>query len=793
MLRRMRILSIVTILALLLSSGVAVPAIALGEVTVSINAPAEVLPGGNFTATVNITQVANLDATNYDVSFNSAVLSLNNVTNGNIGGTSIPIDIWNERSAGTFTIVQNVPGLNGVNGTGYLAVLHFGVLGSLGQNSTISLSNGVLSSTNATVIPAIWLGDSVQVVGVAKELVSIAVAPANPSIALGLTRQFTATGNYTDNTTANITATSNWTSSNPAVATIGLNTGLATSVAAGTTTITATSGNISGNTTLTVTAPVLLSIAVTPANPSIVVGQTRQFTATGNYTNNTTANITGSANWTSSNPGVATIGLNTGLAVSVAAGNTTITATWGNISGNTTLSIGAPAPVLVSIAVTPPPSAIARSLKQQFTATGSYTNNTTANITSAVNWTSSNTSVATINTAGLATAVAAGNTTITATYGAISGNTTLLVTPATTVEVNNGNTITLAVGGNITASATAGIPVTVKGLPDLGAPVNGMASFTFNFTWNKNVIRVDSIKQAAAASDEAWSITRGVPDNVIGKVTATGFRSEYSTNDTILLYLGITAVGNTGDNTTITVGITTLGDRDGIPIPALPVTAPVMIGINLVAETSISQWLSANTTDVVVVKANINRIKNTSDNATANITGGIGSYTATVSGNASSAIQFRTVYGVSPFNNPTFDNVTGVFSVAVVASPIQASNTTVAEVVPILTGNTTTSVNLTITFQIISAASQPGLNVPEEHANTITLLRGNAKDNDAIVDINDALFIAQYIVGQRALGGIGALNAASVKHDGASGDKIDINDALFIAQLIVGQRNTYFQ
>ena len=34
---------------------------------------------------------------------------------------------------------------------------------------------------------------------------SIAVTPASPSIAKGLTQQFTATGTYTDNSTANLT------------------------------------------------------------------------------------------------------------------------------------------------------------------------------------------------------------------------------------------------------------------------------------------------------------------------------------------------------------------------------------------------------------------------------------------------------------------------------------------------------------------------------------------------------------------------------------------------------------
>ncbi|MFC2036290.1 FG-GAP-like repeat-containing protein, partial [Chloroflexota bacterium] len=60
-------------------------------------------------------------------------------------------------------------------------------------------------------------------------------------------------------------------------------------------------------------------------------------------------------------------------------------------------------------------------------------------------------------------------------------------------------------------------------------------------------------------------------------------------------------------------------------------TLPNTVWLNvpaLVAETSLAQGLSSNVADVLVVDVNIDRIKNPSDNSTANITGGIGSYTA---------------------------------------------------------------------------------------------------------------------------------------------------------------------
>ncbi len=161
--RIMRILGIITIMALLLGSGIAIPVMAQPEVPVSIDAPAEAAADSDFTVNVSISEVTDFDAGNYDVSFDASVLRLDNVTSGLIGSTTIPVDIFNEISAGTWRIIQNVPGLSGASGSGYLAVLHFHVIGSGGDSSAISLSNGVLSNNLAEEIVATWVGDSVSV------------------------------------------------------------------------------------------------------------------------------------------------------------------------------------------------------------------------------------------------------------------------------------------------------------------------------------------------------------------------------------------------------------------------------------------------------------------------------------------------------------------------------------------------------------------------------------------------------------------------------------------------------
>lgn len=85
-------------------------------------------------------------------------------------------------------------------------------------------------------------------------LSSIAITPANKSITTRDTQQFTATGTYSNSTTADISSSVTWTSSDTTVATMN-SSGQATAVSTGTTTITANSGGISGTTTLTVTSP----------------------------------------------------------------------------------------------------------------------------------------------------------------------------------------------------------------------------------------------------------------------------------------------------------------------------------------------------------------------------------------------------------------------------------------------------------------------------------------------------------------------------------------------------------
>lgn len=380
------------------------------------------------------------------------------------------------------------------SGASIASITSSGLASALAAGSTtITASSGTVSGSMTLIVtPAV--------------LVSLSVTPVNPSIAKGTSQQFIATGIFSDNSTQNLTEAVLWSVSDGSVAEISNTSGmqgLTTATAVGSVAISASSGGIMGSTTLTVTPATLLSISLTPNSPSIAKGTKQQFTATGSYTDGTTQNLTTVVAWSSSDTTVATISNaagSYGLATSAATGNAKITAASGSVSGSATLTVTAAA--LVSVNVTPANPSIAKGTKQQFTATGTYTDSSTQNLTGAATWSSSNTSAATISNAagsnGLATSVAAGTTTITAMSGNISGSATLTVTPAvlTALAVSPANT---------SISVNANQQFTVTGTYSDSTTQN----LTATATWSSSNTTVAQISNAAGSQGLATGIAAG--------------------------------------------------------------------------------------------------------------------------------------------------------------------------------------------------------------------------------------------------------------------------------------------
>jgi hypothetical protein len=179
------------------------------------------------------------------------------------------------------------------------------------------------SSSNSQVVPP-----------VNKTVTALAINPTNPDIKVGATQQFKAMATYSDSSTpSDVTTSVTWSSSNPAVASItatGTGAGVATALAGGSADIMATFGGITSDTTLGVNSGTPTGLALSVINPSIAPGARLQIVAVVEYSDGSNQKVTTSANWTSTNPAVATVETSTGShpgAVSgVAPGTTTISA-----------------------------------------------------------------------------------------------------------------------------------------------------------------------------------------------------------------------------------------------------------------------------------------------------------------------------------------------------------------------------------------------------------------------------------------------------------------------------------
>ena len=168
----------------------------------------------------------------------------------------------------------------------------------------------------------------------------------------------------------------------------------------------------------------VVAITVTPLTPTIAKGQTQSFVATGKYSDNSTRDLTTTVTWNTTSPATATIS-SSGVATGTGVGATSITASLGSVTGSAILTVTPAA--LTSLAITPANASVSVDGRQQFTATGTYSDRTVQDVTSQVNWLSSNPAVATISATGLALGLTSGQATITADLDGVSGSAGLTV------------------------------------------------------------------------------------------------------------------------------------------------------------------------------------------------------------------------------------------------------------------------------------------------------------------------------------------------------------------------------
>jgi hypothetical protein len=146
-----KIISIIIILSMI--SIILTSSAAAYQTGVSVNAPKMV--DGDFIVTIEIGNAVDLDSGQFDLYFDPAVANVTGVDDGNISGTTIPVDNW-AVDRDRIRVLFNLPGIDGVSGSGSLATIHFETV--VPGDCAMEISGGLLVDTMAEVIPASWNG-----------------------------------------------------------------------------------------------------------------------------------------------------------------------------------------------------------------------------------------------------------------------------------------------------------------------------------------------------------------------------------------------------------------------------------------------------------------------------------------------------------------------------------------------------------------------------------------------------------------------------------------------------------
>jgi uncharacterized protein YjdB len=317
------------------------------------------------------------------------------------------------------------------------------VTGASAGTSTVTATVGAKSGSAAVTVSSALLQ-------------AIHVTPATATIATGQTQAFAASGTLSDGSQTDVTDSVVWASNTVGVASVDPN-GLASGLSSGAASISATSGSSTpGLASLTVTPAVLTELDIAPDAQYIPIGGQYQLSLTGTYSDGSTQDVTANATWSSSDSTLASVDPATGIVTGVANSNgsaVTITGPVGSISNTTTVYITDAVPV--SVQLTPATTSIANGTTQQYAVNVVYSDGSLQPVSAGLSWLSSSSSIAGINSNGLATGLAPGQTTISVFYDSLSAKASLTVTPAvlTNIVVTPATTV-VGINGNVQFTAT---------------------------------------------------------------------------------------------------------------------------------------------------------------------------------------------------------------------------------------------------------------------------------------------------------------------------------------------------
>ncbi len=306
----------------------------------------------------------------------------------------------------------------------------------------------------------------------------------------------------------------------------------------------------------------LQSISIVPNSIAFTAsGQTTQLTAVGTGQMGsaapTTSNISGQVSWSASNPNVATVN-QSGLVTAVSNGTTQVLAQSNGVIATADVSVaissstgqGSGTPYLNVTPGTAAETFVGETT--QFVATGSLTGGASQNLTSQVTWISSSVQVATISSAGLATAVGAGTTTIIAQSGG--------TTATATLEVNISSNSSSAVITLVPTSATATFAGETTQFIALGTLTAGQPTqnITSSLAWSSSDVSVATIDQNGLATAVGSNLT-----SESTTITAIGQTSTGSLVSASAVLTSLPASGQGGQSALPTLAVYMTGTGTG--------------------------------------------------------------------------------------------------------------------------------------------------------------------------------------------------------------------------------------
>lgn len=211
---------------------------------------------------------------------------------------------------------------------------------------------------------------------------------------------------YADGSSEIVTNAAEWSSSDQGVAVVS--NGSVKALDSGEATITAKYGDKS--VTVAVEVDPAVKLAADQVKFDVQPGDVVQVKLTATFADQSTGDVTGKANWTTSNASFATV--HDGTIVAIDRGEATITAQYGKRSVKITVSVGA----LDSLAISEKTLVMKEDGRQQLTVTAKYKDGTIKDVTDDAEWTSSSAAVAEVSR-GMVSAISSGKATITAKFG----------------------------------------------------------------------------------------------------------------------------------------------------------------------------------------------------------------------------------------------------------------------------------------------------------------------------------------------------------------------------------------